>query len=75
VTFTEAVTILQVARRHGVALPAGCNFGLCATCKQHKLSGEVHIVHNGGIMEDEAADGYLWPVACLRPICRIEEDA
>ena len=37
----------------GVAIPSGCTFGVCGTCKVRKTAGEVHMVHNGGITEDE----------------------
>ncbi len=74
VTCTEADTVLQTARSHGLPLPSGCNFGLCGTCKQRLLSGEVHMVHNGGIMEDEIAEGFIL-ACCSRPMGRVEVDA
>ena len=74
VACTEADTVLQAARSHGVALPSGCNFGLCGTCKQRLVAGQVHMVHNGGIMEDEIAEGFFLP-CCARPLGRVEIDA
>ncbi|PJN96305.1 hybrid-cluster NAD(P)-dependent oxidoreductase, partial [Amaricoccus sp. HAR-UPW-R2A-40] len=52
---TEADTILAVSRMAGLNIPSGCTFGVCGTCKTKKLSGEVHMVHNGGISEDDIA--------------------
>ncbi|TAN00327.1 MAG: hybrid-cluster NAD(P)-dependent oxidoreductase, partial [Rhizobiaceae bacterium] len=53
--------LLQAARAAGVRIPAACEFGLCGTCKTRKLSGEVAMSHNGGILDDEIAEGYiLW---------------
>lgn len=59
-------TVLAIARRAGLEIPANCNFGLCGTCKVHKLSGEVLMVHNGGISDDEIAEGVIL-ACCSRP--------
>ena len=37
--------------RFGRAHPAACEFGLCGTCKVKKVSGEVEMSHNGGILD------------------------
>ncbi|MEZ5685458.1 MAG: hybrid-cluster NAD(P)-dependent oxidoreductase [Paracoccaceae bacterium] len=58
----ETDTVLAVARRAGIAIPSGCTFGVCGTCKTRKLSGEVHMVHNGGITDEEIDEGYI--LAC-----------
>jgi len=59
-------TVLAVARRAGLKIPSSCNFGLCGTCKVQKLSGDVTMVHNGGISDDEIADGLIL-ACCSRP--------
>ncbi|VDC26600.1 hybrid-cluster NAD(P)-dependent oxidoreductase [Pseudogemmobacter humi] len=59
-------TVLAVAKRAGLNIPSGCNFGLCGTCKVRKLSGEVAMVHNGGISDDEIAGGLIL-ACCARP--------
>jgi ferredoxin len=59
---TETETVLNVARDAGIAIPSGCTFGVCGTCKIRKTSGEVQMVHNGGITEDEIEEGYI--LAC-----------
>ena len=71
---TEADTVLAVSRTAGLNIPSGCNFGVCGTCKTRKLSGEVHMVHNGGISEDDIAAGYIL-ACCSRPLGRVEIDA
>lgn len=71
---TEGDTIMQVARASGLAVASGCNFGLCGTCKTRKLSGEVYMVHNGGITDDDIAAGYILP-CCSKPIGRVEVEA
>jgi ferredoxin len=71
---TEADTILAVSRTAGLNIPSGCNFGVCGTCKTRKLSGEVHMVHNGGISEDDIAAGYIL-ACCSLPMGRVEIEA
>ena len=58
----ETDTVLAAARNAGLNIPSGCTFGVCGTCKVRKLSGEVHMVHNGGISEDDIEAGYI--LAC-----------
>ena len=58
----EATSILGAAKSAGVAVPSGCNFGACGTCKLRKTSGEVDMIHNGGISDEEIAEGYI--LAC-----------
>ncbi|MGB0912734.1 MAG: 2Fe-2S iron-sulfur cluster-binding protein, partial [Phaeobacter italicus] len=43
----------------------------CGTCKVRKTSGEVHMVHNGGISDDDVADGYIL-ACCSHPIGKVE---
>ena len=59
---SAADTVLNAARTAGVAIPYGCSMGVCGSCRIRKLSGEVHMVHNGGISEDEIEEGYI--LAC-----------
>ncbi|MFS4438381.1 2Fe-2S iron-sulfur cluster-binding protein [Paracoccaceae bacterium GXU_MW_L88] len=70
-TCRETDTILAAARASGLNIPSGCTFGLCGTCKTKKISGDVHMVHNGGITEEEEAEGYIL-ACCSHPIGRVE---
>ncbi|SER47397.1 Ferredoxin-NADP reductase [Tranquillimonas rosea] len=70
----ETDTVLAISRAQGVRIPFGCTFGVCGTCKVRKLSGEVHMVHNGGISEDDIADGYIL-ACCSNPIGPVKIDA
>lgn len=63
----ETDTVLAVAKRSGLNIPSGCNFGLCGTCKVKKTAGDVHMVHNGGISDDEVAAGYIL-ACCSHPM-------
>lgn len=69
----ETDTVLTVARAAGLNIPSGCTFGLCGTCRTRKLSGEVHMVHNGGISDDDIAAGWIL-ACCSNPMGRVEID-
>ena len=67
-------TVLQTARTSGVRIPAACEFGLCGTCKVKKVSGDVEMSHNGGILDHEIDDGFILP-CCSKPLSTLEIDA
>lgn len=69
----ETDTVLAVARAAGIVIPSGCTFGVCGTCKTRKLSGQVHMVHSGGITDDDIEDGYIL-ACCSKPIGAVEID-
>lgn len=66
-------TVLAVTRGAGLNIPSGCTFGVCGTCKIRKLEGEVHMVHNGGISEDDIEAGYIL-ACCSYPMGSITVD-
>jgi ferredoxin len=45
--------------------------GLCGTCKVRCLSGETVMAHQGGIRDDEIAEGFVL-ACCTRPVGRVE---
>ncbi|MCT4608947.1 MAG: hybrid-cluster NAD(P)-dependent oxidoreductase [Pelagimonas sp.] len=67
----ETETVLAAARSVGLNIPSGCTFGVCGTCKVKKTAGDVHMVHNGGISEDDIAAGYIL-ACCSNPIGKVE---
>lgn len=67
-------TILQAARSAGVRIGAACESGLCGTCRVMKVSGEVEMSHNGGILDDEIEEGYIL-ACCSRPLTDVEVEA
>ena len=69
-TCNQTDTVLAVARGAGIVIPSGCTFGVCGTCKIRKVSGEVHMVHSGGISDDDIQDGYIL-ACCSKPIGRV----
>ncbi len=66
----ETDTILAAARSAGLAIPSGCSMGICGTCKVRKTGGEVHMVHNGGITDDDIDEGYIL-ACCSKPLGRV----
>jgi len=67
-------TVLQAARANGVRISAACEFGLCGTCRVRKVSGEVEMSHNGGILDEEIAEGYIL-ACCSKPLSPLEIEA
>lgn len=67
----ETDTVLAAARSVGLNIPSGCTFGVCGTCKVRKTAGEVHMVHNGGISEDDIEAGFIL-ACCSNPIGKVE---
>jgi len=69
----ESDSLLAVAKGAGLNIPSGCTIGLCGTCKVRKVAGTVHMVHNGGISEEEIEEGYVL-ACCSNPIGTVEID-
>ena len=67
-------TVLQAARAAGVRIAAACESGLCGTCKVMRRSGKVEMRHQGGILEEEEAEGYIL-ACCSRPLTSVEIEA
>jgi len=61
---SETETLLSAAKLAGLVIPSGCTFGVCGTCKVKKLSGNVHMVHNGGITDEDIEEGYVLACCC-----------
>ncbi|GAA4217576.1 ferredoxin-NADP reductase [Sagittula marina] len=70
----ETETLLGAARTAGLAIPSGCTFGVCGTCKIKKTEGTVHMVHNGGITDEDIEDGYIL-ACCSNPIGKVVVEA
>ncbi|ANF57432.1 hybrid-cluster NAD(P)-dependent oxidoreductase [Halotalea alkalilenta] len=59
-------TVHAAAAKLGLHIPKACGMGICGTCKVMKQSGEVVMEHNGGITEEDEAEGYILS-CCSRP--------
>lgn len=67
----ESDSVLDAAKEAGLHIPNACQFGVCGTCKVKKTSGDVHMVHNGGINDADVADGYIL-ACCSNPLGAVE---
>lgn len=67
-------TILKAARGAGIRIAAACESGLCGTCKVMKISGNVDMNHNGGILDEEIDEGYIL-ACCSKPLGNVEVEA
>lgn len=59
IAITVDETIHTAASKLGMHIPKACGMGICGTCKVKKVSGDTVGDHNGGITEEDIADGYI----------------
>ncbi|GAB2825046.1 ferredoxin--NADP reductase [Actinocorallia aurea] len=59
VTRKDGETLLQSARRAGLAPPFSCEAGNCATCMAHLTEGSATMRVNDALEPDEVAEGYV----------------
>lgn len=52
-------TLLESARRAGLAPPFSCEAGNCGTCIAHISEGSATMIVNKALEDDEVADGYV----------------
>lgn len=64
-------TLLDLAEKQGVEIPAGCRYGDCSTCLTSLVSGRVVYLHATGVTPEP---GTCLPCSC-RPETAIELDA
>lgn len=55
----ESETLLESARRAGLAPPFSCEAGNCATCIAKVTKGHATLRRNDALTDDELADGYV----------------
>jgi 3-ketosteroid 9alpha-monooxygenase subunit B len=58
----SAVRLLDLLAANGVSAPTSCGEGVCASCECRVLQGEVRMVNNQVLDDDDIADGYA--LAC-----------
>jgi 3-ketosteroid 9alpha-monooxygenase subunit B len=54
--------LLDVLIEHGLNPPFSCRQGNCGTCATRLVHGDVELVHNEILEEEDFADGYI--LAC-----------
>lgn len=52
-------TILEAGLEENVDMPYSCQSGLCTACRGRLLSGEVSMIEDAGLSENEIAQGYI----------------
>jgi ferredoxin-NADP reductase len=59
-------TVHTAAAKLGLHIPKACGMGICGTCRVPLTSGEVDMEHNGGITDEDMADGVILS-CCSKP--------
>jgi ferredoxin-NADP reductase len=59
VQVANGTTLHAAAASAGINLPKACGVGMCGTCRVRVLEGETVMNHNGGITDEEIAEGYV----------------
>lgn len=59
-------TVHAAAAKLGLHIPKACGMGICGTCRVPLVAGEVEMDHNGGITDEDVAEGYILS-CCSRP--------
>jgi len=57
--FSEDTTLLEAALANNIEAPFACKAGVCSTCKARVLEGEVEMIANHALEDDEVSDGYV----------------
>lgn len=60
-------TVHSAAAKLGLHIPKACGMGICGTCRVPLAGGEVDMEHNGGITDDDVAEGYILS-CCSKPL-------
>ncbi|WP_016855278.1 hybrid-cluster NAD(P)-dependent oxidoreductase [Halomonas smyrnensis] len=59
VQVADGITLHEAAVNADLTIPKACGMGVCGTCRVRVLEGETTMEHNGGISEEEIAEGYV----------------
>lgn len=52
-------TLHSAASQLGLHIPKACGMGICGTCKVLVKEGQTTMEHNGGITDEDVAEGYV----------------
>lgn len=58
-------TVLEQGERAGLILPYSCRAGMCGSCKVKLESGEVEVLANDGLTDDEQQQGFILACSCI----------
>ncbi len=59
VVLADGTTLLEAALAHNIDAPFACKAGVCSTCKARVLEGEVEMLANHALEDDQVNDGYV----------------
>ncbi|SPF81319.1 2Fe-2S iron-sulfur cluster-binding protein [Pseudoprimorskyibacter insulae] len=59
ITMTKDTSILEAAHANQLDAPYSCKAGVCSTCRCRVIEGEVEMLANQAIEDDEVAKGYV----------------
>ncbi|MDN3556212.1 hybrid-cluster NAD(P)-dependent oxidoreductase [Halomonas maura] len=59
VQVVDGTTLHEAAASADLNIPKACGMGICGTCRVRVLGGETEMQQNGGISEEEIAEGYV----------------
>jgi 3-ketosteroid 9alpha-monooxygenase subunit B len=76
VAWPAGAKLLDVLVENGLAAPSSCRQGLCGACTTRLESGEVSMINNDVLEEEDLADGYILACQALRvtPAVKITYD-
>jgi 3-ketosteroid 9alpha-monooxygenase subunit B len=76
VPWPAGTRLLDVLVENGLAAPSSCRQGLCGACTTRLEDGEVDMVNNDVLEEEDLADGYILACQALRvtPAVKITYD-
>ncbi|WP_251308359.1 hybrid-cluster NAD(P)-dependent oxidoreductase [Halomonas sp. NCCP-2165] len=60
-------TVHTAAAKLGLHIPKACGMGICGTCRVPLTTGQVDMEHNGGITDEDVAEGYILS-CCSKPL-------
>lgn len=63
--------LLDLLRQHGMNAPSSCSEGVCASCECQVLQGEVRMVQNHVLDEEDISDGYVLACQALPVTARV----
>ncbi|TEW53929.1 MOSC domain-containing protein [Psychromonas sp. RZ22] len=65
VTGDNQQLLLEQAEQAGINIPYSCRGGKCGRCKTQVLSGEVSVLSNEGLNDNEIEAGYVLACSCI----------
>lgn len=65
ITIAAGETVLEAALSADLDAPFSCKAGVCSTCRARVTDGDVEMIANHALEDDEVAQGYVLTCQCL----------